>query len=76
MPTSPIVEDFGFGQLSGFIDAFTNTLLFQAAEEGSGSCIAPAVAAPTHHYDPIFMSMIIDKAVLYSDPSRSTALLF
>ena len=43
-----VVEDIRFGKIAGFIDPFLNSFLFQAAEEGLGDSVIPAVATPAH----------------------------
>jgi len=43
-----IVQDVGPRQVAGFVDALADTLLLQAAEEGFGNGIAPAIATPAH----------------------------
>lgn len=43
-----VIEHIGAGELAGFVDPFFDPLLFQAAEEGFGHGIIPAVAATAH----------------------------
>jgi hypothetical protein len=43
-----VVEDVCPGQISGFIDALADALLFQAAEQRFRDSIIPAVATSTH----------------------------
>ena len=54
VPPGPIVKDFdviedvGPGQVPGFIDAFADALLFQAAEERFGNGIVPTISTSAH----------------------------
>jgi len=34
-----VIEDIGTGELTGFVDTFADSFLFQATEEGFGHCI-------------------------------------
>lgn len=43
-----VIEDVGTSQISGFVDAFANSFLLQAAEEGLRYGIVPAVSTTTH----------------------------
>jgi hypothetical protein len=43
-----VIEDIGTSQISSFVDALSDSLLFQAAKEGFCNGIVPAVAAPAH----------------------------
>ena len=43
-----VIEDIGTGELTGFVDAFADSFLFQATEEGFGYRIIPAITTPTH----------------------------
>ncbi len=36
-----VIKDIGFGQFAGFVDAFSDALFFQAAEEGCGHGVVP-----------------------------------
>ena len=43
-----VIEDIGFGEVSCFVDAFSNPFLFQAAEKRLRHRVVPAVSAPAH----------------------------
>ena len=43
-----VIEDVGTGEVAGFVDALSYAFFLQAAEEGFGDRIVPAIAAPTH----------------------------
>jgi hypothetical protein len=43
-----VIEDIGPGQIPGFIDAFADTLLLQAAEERFGHRIVPTISTAAH----------------------------
>jgi hypothetical protein len=43
-----VIEDIGAGQIPGFVDAFTDPFLFQAAEEQFRDSVIPAIAPPAH----------------------------
>lgn len=43
-----VVEDIRPCQIAGFVDAFLDALLLQAAKEGFGHCIVLTISAPAH----------------------------
>lgn len=43
-----VVEDIGARQIPSLVDALLDAFLLQAAEEGLGNGIVPAVASPAH----------------------------
>ncbi len=43
-----VIEDIRPGQISSFIDAFSDTLFFQRTEERFGYGIIPTVTTPAH----------------------------
>ena len=43
-----VIEDICTGKIAGFVDAFPDPFFLQAAEEGFGDGVGPAVAAPAH----------------------------
>ena len=43
-----VIEDIRFGHITSFIDPFLDVLLLQAAEEGFGYSVVPAITPSTH----------------------------
>ena len=43
-----IVKNVGSGEVPGFVDAFSDALLLQAAEEGFRDGVVPAIGTPAH----------------------------
>ena len=43
-----VIKDIGLDQVTGFANVFLDALLLQAANEGFGHRVVPAVAVPAH----------------------------
>jgi hypothetical protein len=43
-----VIEDIGPRQIPGFVDAFADAFLFQAAEKGFGDGIVPTISTTAH----------------------------
>lgn len=43
-----VIEDIFLGQITRFVDAFFDSLLFQTAKKRFGNSVVPAVSTSTH----------------------------